>query len=935
VTTRPGDGWSALVERDGEREAVEISLAGSGRGHGRFVLVYGQSGIGRTSLLRAATEAAEANAHGVLAASGSDLERGYGFGVVRQLFEARIAGLGARRQRSLLTDAGPAAASALGIAASDVAAPSVGFDQIEGVYRLLLRLAAESPLIVAIDDLQWCDRPSLDFVCFLGHRVSQLPITLVAAWRRGEPGVKAGRLQALAGMPQTSFLVPAPLSVDGVRSVMTRELGSRPAEGAVMEVHAQTGGQPFLVAELVAGLQLRRVPVSADTRDAIQRVTPESVRRSVLARLGRHPEPVPRLARAVAVLEDASVTEAAAVAGIDRDRACAATAALVRAGIFRDESTVAFAQPLVRRALYDTLPLLERSELHRRAAGVLCESPARVGLHLLECEPVGDPRFANALREAALLAANDADTVSARRLYERALGEVDDPAAEVEILVSLAELELDAGELESSAGHALDALALASAPAQRVAASLVWAEATAGRANWRAAAERLEDEALALQKGERELELALLSRAAVLRTSAGAPAPRPSDRLGSGQLLGDTPAERAMLAAAAADMTLTGDGTAHDVAAICRRALAGRGGHADYLAGHAAVLADAGDLVEDVLAETEPDRDAAAGRLALQSQLALSRGDLMQAHAAAEDGLRLLSAVRGSSLRRRLRTDFLATIVLVALARGQAEHARQALARLEDATGEGPAITTVLAIAVALARSEPAVELAARAAGEPAGVVAPATSVRCWAALAHHAAGNEDRALALADDHVGFARRWGGASVLGRALVVRAVVGPQPERLDLLEEAVGVLSDSQARLEHAHAMVELGAALRRAGRRRDARTHLSQGGDLADRCGADALVERARAELVAAGARPRRAAFSGVSSLTDAELRVAVLAARGLTTRAIARELIVSPKTVSGQLGAVYSKLDVHDRAALAEAMQAVDGADARLEAVR
>jgi len=132
-----------------------------------------------------------------------------------------------------------------------------------------------------------------------------------------------------------------------------------------------------------------------------------------------------------------------------------------------------------------------------------------------------------------------------------------------------------------------------------------------------------------------------------------------------------------------------------------------------------------------------------------------------------------------------------------------------------------------------------------------------------------------------------------------------------------------VLGDGSAELEVARAKVELGSALRRARRRRDAREQLERGADLAHRCGAEALAARARAELVSVGARPRRVAFSGISSLTAGELRVARLAAAGMTNRQVAQELIVSVKTVSAQLVAIYRKLDVHDRAALVEAMRA------------
>ena len=100
-------------------------------GRGRFVILYGQGGIGRSSLLRAAM--AESHGAVVLDACASELERGYGFGVVRQLLEAPIAGSSADERQALLDHAGPAAVSALGIATSEPRASGAGFDQIEAV----------------------------------------------------------------------------------------------------------------------------------------------------------------------------------------------------------------------------------------------------------------------------------------------------------------------------------------------------------------------------------------------------------------------------------------------------------------------------------------------------------------------------------------------------------------------------------------------------------------------------------------------------------------------------------------------------------------------------------------------------------------------------------------------------------------------------------
>lgn len=122
--------------------------------------------------------------------------------------------------------------------------------------------------------------------------------------------------------------------------------------------------------------------------------------------------------------------------------------------------------------------------------------------------------------------------------------------------------------------------------------------------------------------------------------------------------------------------------------------------------------------------------------------------------------------------------------------------------------------------------------------------------------------------------------------------------GPTGERL--LREAVEVLAPSPARLEHARALVDLGAALRRGNSRREARELLREGVELAHRCGANALVERANEELAATGARPRTILLSGVDALTASERRVAHMAAEELSNKEIAQALFVTVKTVRG-----------------------------------
>jgi ATP/maltotriose-dependent transcriptional regulator MalT len=188
---------------------------------------------------------------------------------------------------------------------------------------------------------------------------------------------------------------------------------------------------------------------------------------------------------------------------------------------------------------------------------------------------------------------------------------------------------------------------------------------------------------------------------------------------------------------------------------------------------------------------------------------------------------------------------------------------------------------------------------------------------RSQAALAL-AAADADAAHRLAREELELARVFGAPRTFGVALRAAALTGPANELVDLLREAVAVLEHSPARLEHARSLVELGAAVRRRGRRSEARTALERGMDGAWSCGATALAQRAREELRASGSRPRRLALSGVDALTGAERRVADLAAQGLTNRQIAQALVVTLPTVETHLRHVFRKLDITSRKQLA-----------------
>lgn len=208
-----------------------------------------------------------------------------------------------------------------------------------------------------------------------------------------------------------------------------------------------------------------------------------------------------------------------------------------------------------------------------------------------------------------------------------------------------------------------------------------------------------------------------------------------------------------------------------------------------------------------------------------------------------------------------------------------------------------------------------------RHAEKASGVMDPTTPWRALAARIHNVLGERGTALALAEEQLEIARRWGLARDMGIALRERAMLEQGGRRVRMLSEAIDVLEPTPARLELAKATVFLGAALRGEARRAPACQQLQTGADLARQCGATRLFERAVAELRLAGGRPRRLAFSGPESLTPSERRVATMAAGGITNRQIAQALFLSKKTIEGHLAQVYRKLDVHDRTELTDVL--------------
>jgi DNA-binding NarL/FixJ family response regulator len=191
-----------------------------------------------------------------------------------------------------------------------------------------------------------------------------------------------------------------------------------------------------------------------------------------------------------------------------------------------------------------------------------------------------------------------------------------------------------------------------------------------------------------------------------------------------------------------------------------------------------------------------------------------------------------------------------------------------------------------------------------------------ATTWRLVRAELRMRAGDEAGARADVAEHLALARSWGSPGAIGRGLRVAGELFGED-----LEEAIAVLERSSMRIELAKALLALGRRHRLARRPTDAREPLRRALEVSVTCGATALTEEIRAELAAAGARPRSDVLSGPAALTPSERRVATLAAGGMTNRDIAERLFVTPKTIEVHLSATYRKLNIGSRRELAGAL--------------
>jgi DNA-binding CsgD family transcriptional regulator len=924
-----------LVERELELESVERLLAGARVGSGGAMVFEGPAGIGKSSLLAAARTAA--GDLRVLSARGGELERELPFGIVRQLLESAVVATDAEERDALLAGAAALARPVL-FPADPEAGAEPSFSALHGLYWLTINLADTQPLLVAVDDAHWADVASLRWLIYLARRLAGVPLALVLTTRPAEAGPVQELLDEFLVIPEIAVLQPGGLSEQAIATLAVQLLAAEPDPGFVTACRQATGGNPFLLMELFGELERRGIAPSRENAGLAGQLSSQGVGRAVRARLRRLPPGCPALARAVAVLGDlAEPNLAAQLAGLDDDAVSSAADALAEAVIF-EPGRLAFVHPLVRSSVYSELSSQERARHHERAARLLAgagEAPDRIAVHLLATHPGGDAERVHTLRQAANEASKRGAHDIAVTYLRRALAEPPSPALEAEVVYELGTAALSAGELEL----AIERLRRATRELADVGVRAEAANALGSALFFAHRPEEAISELSAvideLPESERELGLRLQATRWVATRGSVAVWRRLQARGERFVVPSRTPqtiGESLQVAVAAFDAARTG--TAAEARRLALRALAsGRlledpaaALGAFWIAPGVLLLAHADDdaarISTEVIEWAKEHGSLPAFSMAaqLRAYVCLRRGLLADAEADAASALEH-PGLPGFPPFGRI------TLVNVLLARGSPTEAEDVFAQVGPvpaAAGNVQYLHTRGHLRAASQRPEEALEdlFACGRLEREWDIRTPAFSTwRADAAPLLASLDRHDEARALAREEVERCRAFGAPGPLGVALRTLGLLEPGDSGIALLEQAVACLEPSQARLEHALALLELGAATRRAGRRADARKPLREALELARACGADAVAVRAHEELVAAGARPRRDPVESRSNLTASERRVARLAAEGMTNREIAQALFLTENTIETHLRSVFRKLEIRSRSQLARAL--------------
>jgi DNA-binding CsgD family transcriptional regulator len=904
VLTTPG-----VVGRRAELEVLEGFVARLPDGP-HAVVLSGPAGIGKTTLWRHAVTQAREAGFLVLETRASGAEAQLSFAGLGDLFESvdpDVLRPLPRVQRRALDGA---------LLRGDVDEGAVPPRVVGTAVRSVLQaLSSVRPVVVAVDDTQWLDRPSASAIAFALRRISSQPVGVLASIRT--PDGHAGSFVDHVAAEQHSEVALGPLSLAAIHEILLAELGRALPRPTLVKVTSASGGNPFYAIEIAR--ELIRLDLTAPVDRLPVPAEPSALLAARVARLPRETREALLLASCAqapttALVPDAALApaEQADVVRIDRDR-------------------IEFTHPLLAAAVYRSASTSQRRAAHRALAEAVSSREERVR-HLALAGRGADEALAAELEAVALLASKRGATAGAAELAALAAERTPpaDSAAVARRRTALGNYLYVAGDIHAAAA-ALEEAVAGAPPRERARALLDLGPIRASIGDHARGVELIES-------GMREVGDPVLAAEGHVRLAWLAPvdAPRMIEhaRAALDLLAGrDAPEiESFALQHLALGLLLTGEAAAHD---LIERSLGGQRHAEGWL------LSSVGVLWPTLFDDFE-----------------LARRRTLELLAVAEE--------QGNEPERQSELITLALIALWTGAPSEAESiAREALALAEQIEQPPMACVARYALGLVLAQrgevgearrlgEESLAWLGAR--GDDAAILFTQTHAMLgFAALAAGELEEADRRLTLADeasarwpepapfrfhgDQVEAAlgvgdvskaadlverlerrvaaipRPWLGAVAARSRALVAAACGDLDGALRAVEQAVGCHEGLDMPFERARTLLVLGELHRRRKEKRLAREALEEALGVFGALVAEPWVERTRAEL--SRVRTRRAS----ETLTTTEERIALLAADGLSNRLIAERAFVSVGTVEANLSRAYRKLGISSRAQLARAL--------------
>lgn len=415
-----------LIGRDHPAGVLRAEISRTTASHGGLVMVTGEAGIGKTTLVTGAAD--EARRSGALVLSGAcwDSDSAPGYWPWTQVVRA-LRRLASREEWTAAEQAaGSGLAVLLGEARSGEAVE--GFPLLDSVTSGLVALSQRRPTVIVLDDLHWADAASLKLLGFVAQHTWFERLLVVGTYRDTEAEAvdhPAGPL-LLPLVPRATVVSLTGLGRDEVADLMARTVGQRPDDELVAEVYRRTGGNPFFV-EQTARLW--------HAGGAVTAIAP-GVRDALLRRLSLLPRPVTEILTGAAVLGrefHQEVLAAAAAAGVQHVERLLGQAVTARLVVTLGGGRFAFVHDLVRETLYGELDDADARGAHAAVVRALDASPSLRPLVLpadlaRHAHLAGDELPAERVIDLLQAAANDAESRMAfderaghyRRAYERA-----------------------------------------------------------------------------------------------------------------------------------------------------------------------------------------------------------------------------------------------------------------------------------------------------------------------------------------------------------------------------------------------------------------------------------------------------------------------------------------------------------------------------------